>query len=161
MIQGLLRVLEDLHDKNMVLLGLFREERQCLIDNNMERLQGITLKEMEFGLQISEVEKLRQKLVKDIKQHYMITSEVVTIKEISAIAGDTYGDHLLRIGRDLKETLKEIMDVRILNNTLIQKMLGFNERNIKLFMNIGNKNLTYDGQGHIKHSRKQILDSVV
>ncbi len=157
----LFTVLTDLYDKNMVLLGLFQEERQCLINNDLAKLQNVALREMELGLQISVLEKRRQVLVKEIKEHFKIGSENVTIKDICSAVAAPINEQLLRVGSDLKGLLNDIMDVRILNNKLMQKMLEFNERNVKLFMNLGNKKLTYDYTGKIQHSRRQILDSVV
>jgi flagellar biosynthesis/type III secretory pathway chaperone len=157
----LLAIMTDLQDKNLVLLTLFREERQCLIDNDLVKLQNVALREMELGLQISALEKRRQVVVKAIKDEHKIVSENITIRDICAVVGAPSDAQLLRAGRDLKGLLNDIMDVRILNNKLIQKMLAFNERNIKLFMNFGNKKLTYDLNGKIQHSRRQMLDSVV
>jgi hypothetical protein len=157
----LLAALTDLYDKNLVLLTLFREERQCLIDNDLVKLQDVALREMELGLQISVLEKRRQAVVKGIKDEHKIASENITIRDICAVVGAPCDAQLLRAGRDLKGLLNDIMDIRILNNKLMQKMLEFNERNIKLFMNLGNKKLTYDFTGKIQHSRRQILDSVV
>ncbi|MFC1809770.1 flagellar export chaperone FlgN, partial [Candidatus Omnitrophota bacterium] len=121
----------------------------------------ITLREMELGLKISEAEKKRQELVKECKEKYNIDKEMITIRDLSSVMEEPYSSRILRKGKELKELLTDIMDARALNNKLIQKLLGFNERNIKLFMNLGNKNLTYDDTGVIHHSRKQVLDSVV
>ena len=159
--EAFLNVLNQLISLNRKLLSLFREERECLIRNDMEGLRHINTQEMTLGGEISDWEKKREALVRQFKNDFNITNENVHICDIIASVEEPYRSLYEERGNELKALLMEIMKVRNLNNRVIEKMLRFSEKNVKLFLKLGKKDLNYDQTGTMNHSNKQALNTVV
>jgi len=157
----LMEIMDTLVRLNKDIYAAFKDERECLIHNNIDRLRIVVSQEMEIGAQIARTEEQRNSLITRFKNHYAIETEAVRLADLAHFVEEPYASHYVARGEELRAIINDIIKLRNFNNALIKKMLLFNEKQVNLFMGLGKKDLTYDGAGAISHSRKQILDSVI
>ncbi len=161
MIQDLIAILDRLLVANADMLDLFKAEKAALCENDMNGLGSINAKELECNLIIKNLEGRRMTLVKRISMQYKIQKDNVKLKDICEVVEERYKPFLIAKGNQLQAVIYEIVRLRNLNNALIEKMITFNDKHIRLFMEAGKTQLTYNDQGDFDHSRRNVFDSTV
>ena len=157
----LVEMLDQLFTLNEILIESLKVEHEHLITNNIEGLKGINVTQLELSDQIKKIELARIELVKAIAKKHQLKKEDIKLDDLFEMMDEEMVGRLNEKREQLKVVLAKIMRLRELNNRLIKKILDFNDQNIRLLIDLGNRSLTYNDQGDINESRKRLLDSVV
>lgn len=154
-------ILEKLVEMNRILLDLFKEEKQALLANDIEKIKSLNTKQIERSLEVKDIEKEREALIVACISHFDIQVKQLRIDDLILYFSADKRSHILNLASELKFILKDLMHFRDMNNQLINKMLKFNEKNIDLFMRLGKQELTYNDKGKVSQSNRSVFDNIV
>jgi flagellar biosynthesis/type III secretory pathway chaperone len=130
MIDQLVDVMKQQTERHNELYGLSLEEKDALIQNDIETLQNlVNLKNMVIS-QNNRLEKQRISLVKDIAEvmGHKITDELA-LSDVIEILKDqpTEQEKLREAGTALRESVNKLKEINDLNKTLLESSLEFVE----------------------------------
>lgn len=159
--ERLVVILDRLIELNQNLKEVFEQERICLLKNDIFGLKNVNGQEMAIGSELKENEQLRVGVLEEFRTAYSIEADPIHIQDLLKVVPESFRLRFEQQAKSLKDILLSLMHVRNTNNRVIERMLRFNEKNIKLFLTAGKTDLSYDQNGKMSQSNKQVLNSIV
>lgn len=128
MLTQLIGVMNDQVERHTELYGLSLEEKDAIIQNDVEQLQKlVNLKNMVIT-QNNRLEKQRVSLVNDIAEVLGLTDKDIPLSElIQLMAGKPEEEELKDVGRRLKDIVVKLQDINNSNRELLESALEFVE----------------------------------
>ena len=128
MITNLIEILNEQTERHTELLGLSIEEKDAIVQNDIETLQKlVNLKNIVIS-QNNKLEKKRLSLVTDIAEVLALKGQEIDIKALAdMLEGKPEQAELVEAGRKLRDVVLELKQVNDLNKELLENALGFVE----------------------------------
>ena len=128
MITQLIEVMNEQAERHTELYGLSLEEKDAIIQNDIETLQKlVNLKNMVIS-QNSRLEKKRMSLVNDIAEVMALKEKDLTLAQIiDLMAGKPEEEDLKKVGTRLRESMEKLKEINDLNKSLLEGALEFVE----------------------------------
>ena len=128
MITNLIEILNEQTERHSELLGLSIEEKDSIVQNDIETLQKlVNLKNIVIS-QNNKLERKRIALVADIAEVLALKDKNIDIKALAdLLEGKPEQAELIEAGRKLREVVVELKEVNDLNKELLENALGFVE----------------------------------
>ena len=128
MITNLIEILNEQTERHTELLGLSVEEKDAIVQNDVEMLQKlVNLKNIVIS-QNNKLEKKRLALMADIVEVLALRDKEIDIKALAdLLEGKPEQAELIEAGRKLRDVVIELKEVNDLNKELLENALGFVE----------------------------------
>ena len=128
MITNLIEILNEQTERHRELLGLSIEEKDAIVENDIDTLQKlVNLKNIVIS-QNNKLEKKRVSLVRDIAEVLAYKEKEIDIKTLSEmLEGKPEQKELIEAGQQLKSVVLELKEINDLNKDLLENALGFVE----------------------------------
>ena len=128
MITNLIEILNEQTERHTELLGLSVEEKDAIVQNDIETLQKlVNLKNIVIS-QNNKLEKKRLSLMADITEVLALKDKDIDIKALAdLLEGKPEQAELVEAGRKLRDVVIELKEVNDLNKELLENALGFVE----------------------------------
>ena len=133
MITNLIEILNEQTERHTELLGLSVEEKDAIVQNDIETLQKlVNLKNIVIS-QNNRLEKKRLSLVADIADVLALRNKDLDIKTLAdLLEGKPEQTELIEAGRKLRDVVVELKEVNDLNKELLENALGYVEYSINV-----------------------------
>jgi len=133
MIDQLIDILGEQATRCEELLGLAREKKDVIIQNDIENLQKITSLENMVISQNNRLERQRESLAKDIAEVLGKRGQVMDIAAlIEAMAGQPQQEPLREAGNRIRGILADLKEANETNQMLIQNALDYIEYSLNV-----------------------------
>ena len=133
MITQLVEIMTEQLERYNELLGLTLEEKDILINNEIEELQKLTNLKNIVVTQNNRLEKKRIALVEDIAEVMGHTEKDIDLAKLVEIVSDQpEAEQLSEIGKALKETLHKLKEANELNKHLLESSIEYLEYSINM-----------------------------
>jgi len=133
MITQLVEIMNEQAERYNELLGLSFEEKDILINNEVEELQKLTNLKNIVVTQNNRLEKKRIALVESIAEAMGRTDKDIDLAKLVEIIGDQpEAEQLETIGKQLKETLHKLKEANDLNRQLLESSIEYLEYSINM-----------------------------
>ena len=128
MISNLIEILNEQTERHTELLGLSIEEKDAIVQNDIETLQKlVNLKNIVIS-QNNRLEKKRLALMADIVEVLALKDKDIDIKALAdLLEGKPEQAELVEAGKKLRDVVIELRDINDLNKDLLENALGFVE----------------------------------
>lgn len=128
MIQNLIFVMNEQVERHTELYGLSLEEKDAIVQNDVETLQKlVNLKNMVIT-QNNRLEKQRLSLVSDIAEVLGLADKDISFSElIEIMEGKPEQEELRVVGKRLKDIVEQLKGINDLNKSLLESSLEFVE----------------------------------
>jgi flagellar biosynthesis/type III secretory pathway chaperone len=107
-----------------------------LVAANSQELEKIVKQEDSLLVEISKLEKMREKVIKEILIAHSVQDAEVSLGALKKIAKPDVREQLEVFSKDLKEIMDQLGPLQILNSELIQQALGFINYNVNVLSQI-------------------------
>ena len=128
MITNLIEILNEQTERHTELLGLSIEEKDAIVQNDIETLQKlVNLKNIVIS-QNNKLEKKRLSLMSDIVEVLALKDKDIDIKALAdLLEGKPEQAELIEAGRKLRDVVIQLKEINDLNKDLLENALGFVE----------------------------------
>ena len=128
MISNLIEILNEQTERHKELLGLSVEEKDAIVQNDIETLQKlVNLKNIVIS-QNNKLEKKRLSLVADIAEVLALKDKNIDIKALAdMLDGKPEQAKLIEAGKKLRDVVIKLKEANDLNKELLEHALGFVE----------------------------------
>lgn len=130
--QALLVVLNKILSVYQAILTLSQQKKEVLVAAKTQELEKITKQEEILVLQISKLEELRGRLIKEIMVTHGVTAERVSLEQLRQIATPDVIEQLDVFKKEIGLIMAAIVPLNKLNSELIKQALGFINYNINI-----------------------------
>ena len=133
MITNLIKILNEQTERHTELLGLSIEEKDAIVQNDIETLQKlVNLKNIVIS-QNNKLEKKRLSLMADIVEVLALKDKDIDIKALAdLLEGKPEQAELIEAGKKLRDVVIELKEVNDLNKELLENALGFIEYSLNV-----------------------------
>ena len=137
MISNLIQILNEQTERHTELLGLSVEEKDAIVQNDIETLgKLVNLKNIVIS-QNNRLEKKRISLVADIAEVLALPDKDIDIKTLAdMLQGKPEQSELIEAGRKLRAVVIELKEVNDLNKELLENALGFVEYSLNALRSV-------------------------
>jgi len=155
--QNLYRVLSSELKCYETVLSLVRNEKEAIVNDNIEELIEITKKQEEIILKIKSLEKKREALIikLDRQSQINLSYNEFSLNRLAELVDEPYSSQYIKLRKEMKDLLDEIRKINERNLQIIQKSMNTFNTTIELFLSELNPAQTYSRSGKIDK-----LDSV-
>ena len=128
MVTNLIEILNEQTERHKELVGLSIEEKDAIVNNDIDTLQKlVNLKNIVIS-QNNKLEKKRISLVTDIAEVLAYKEKEIDLKTLSEmLEGKPEQKELIEAGQKLKSVVIELKEINDLNKELLENALGFVE----------------------------------
>ncbi|MDF2635276.1 MAG: FlgN protein [Pelosinus sp.] len=134
--KNLLNVLHQIRTICQAFLTLSEQKQKVLVAANSQELEKIVKQEDSLLVEISKLEKMREKVIKEILIAHSVQDAEVSLGALKKIAKPDVREQLEVFSKDLKEIMDQLGPLQILNSELIQQALGFINYNVNVLSQI-------------------------
>lgn len=127
-LKQLLLIMGNMLDCNQKLLGLAKEKRKLLIENDSQELQNLNHQELVCVEQLQKLENQRASCVKEYMGSFGVTGNSFSLEELLNLPDQNLQQlkpKLMEIAGFLREIIKEISHINENNQQLIQASLSY------------------------------------
>lgn len=137
-----------------VMLDLVRNEREVIVDDDIEKLSRITKKQEEIISELKSLEEDRVALVDELarQSRIKISQDKISLKYLIEVAEEPYSSKYTKLRKNIKELLDEIRKVNKRNLQIIQKSMDTFDTTIELLLSAMNPAQTYSKSGELDKS---------
>ena len=137
MITNLIEILNEQTERHTELLGLSNEEKDAIVQNDIDTLQKlVNLKNIVIS-QNNKLEKKRLSLVADIAEVLALKDKDIDIKALAdMLEGKPEQAELMEAGKKLRDVVIELKEINDLNKELLENALGFVEYSLNALRSV-------------------------
>ena len=134
--KNLLHVLHQILSICQAFLTLSQQKQKVLVAANSQELEKIVKQEDSLVVQISKLEKMREKIIQEILVAYSVQDAEVSLEALKKIAQPDTREQLETFSKELKQIMEQLGPLHTLNAELIQQALGFIDYNVNVLSQI-------------------------
>lgn len=137
-----------------VMLDLVRNEREAIVNDNIEELVEITKKQEEIISEIKSLEKKRQALIRKLACQPQINFSYneLNLDRLVELSDEPYPSRYAKLRKKMKELLDEIRKINERNLQIIQKSMNTFNTTIELLISELSSAQTYSKSGKLYKS---------
>ena len=144
---------------NKKLLELIRRERQYIIHNELEALDGVNNEKLSLKDAIAMLETRRASLLPQFIKQYGLSKGHVRLEDILQAVPEPYKRQYKEKQGILRDLLRRIKITHDGNKMLIERTLSFQERSFMLLFGLTRQHVRYGSAGDVQHDQKHLFDS--
>jgi len=156
-LRGLMDAYEAVHKSLQTVL---HTERHCIIHNELNTLPQLNESKCALKETITQLETERTALLHAFARHYGITAQPVRLTDIIAVVPEPYGTLFSEQQKRMRQLLQGIQRMHAANKMLVSRSLDFQERTFMLLFGALHEKVRYEATGKMRHTKKQLIDSV-
>lgn len=137
-----------------VLLNLVKDEREAIVNDNVEELIIITEEQEDIISTIKSLEDERKSLIRKfaLQPNINLSDDELTLKRIAELANMPYSSRFIKLRRRMKELLIEIRKINERNLQIVERSMDTFNTTIELLLSELSPSLTYSRSGKLEES---------
>lgn len=137
-----------------VLLNLVKDEREAIVNDNVEELIIITEEQEDIISTIKSLEDERKTLISKIalQPNINLSDDELSLKRIAELANMPYSSRFIKLRRRMKELLIEIRKINERNLQIVERSMDTFNTTIELLLSELSPSLTYSRSGKLEES---------
>jgi flagellar biosynthesis/type III secretory pathway chaperone len=158
-IENLIKVLEYERKLYGRLLHLSENKTSAVVNNELENLQEITVKEQELTDELKKLADVRDKTIGQIGRSTGNYSNNITVTDLISLVPDEYSSRLSQVSQSLKETINKLKNKNDLNMQLIKNALEYVDFSLNLLTQPVPQAVQYGRKGNEEGAKSRgVLD---
>ncbi len=146
-IQNLIDLIREEEEVLSVFLSTLTEQKEFIVQNDIEKFDSTVRREEELILKIKELEEGRMAVVKSIASLAGSKEDELTLTRLIEMNLGEVSDELKALKKTLASLVDKIKRANRVNQYLIKRSLSFIQKNISWFIDDDNLNLIYAPSG--------------
>jgi len=137
-----------------VLLNLVKDEREAIVNDDVEELIIITEEQEDIISTIKSLEDARKSLISklDLQPNINLSDDELSLSQIAEFADMPYSSKFMKLRRRMKELLIEIRKINERNLQIVERSMDTFNTTIELLLSELSPSLTYSKSGKLEES---------
>lgn len=158
--KGLVEILENQIECNSRLFELMRKEREVVVQNRVEELEGINQEKTVIAKAVAQLEDERSSLMPYFVDKYKLSSREAKLEELIKAVEEPFASVYKSKQEELRKVLYHMRIAQNANKKLLEKALKFHEKSVNLLYRMTSQQVGYSSQGQLTHTNNRLIDSI-